>query len=90
MTAKERIDYVVNAGKNADFNFLVTMCHQAFAPQFKREAVVETKFEYNYEVGKYCWYLKEKYTGYQINCETLPECYECFLRFIFENVNGIA
>ena len=90
MTAKERVDYILRGVEKENLEFLMNICHQTFQPQFKNKAIVETQFGYDPQVGWNCWVLKEENTNFQVTCDTLHECYECFLRFIFENVHGIA
>ena len=90
MTAKERVDYILRGIEKENLEFLANMCHQTFQPQFKEKAKIEITFGYDIEAGKNLWILTEKNTNFQVTCNTLHECYECFLRFIFENVHEIA
>ena len=90
MTAKERVDYILRGVEKENLEFLMNICHQTFQPQFKQQADIQLKFGYSSVIGKNLWVLTEKNTDYRIACDTLRECYECFLRFIFENVHGIA
>ena len=83
MTAKERVDYILKGVEKENLEFLMNICHQTFEPQFKNKAIVEIQFGYNPQVGWNCWVLKEKNTNFQVTCDILHECYECFLRFIF-------
>lgn len=90
MTARETVDYILRGAKKIDLEFLAQMCHQHFIPCFGKKAEVTTTFGYDTQVGWNCWVMKEKNTNFQVTCDTLHECYECFLGFIFENVHGIA
>lgn len=86
MTARERIDEIVNGVKKTELGFLMELCVQTFAVQFKAEAIVQTNFGYN-AGGRKEWILEELNTGFEVCCSSIHECYEEFLRFVFENVH---
>lgn len=85
MTARERIDEIVNGVKETELSFLMELCAQTFAVQFKQEALIQTSF--GYTDGRKEWTLEELNTGFEITCSSIHECYEEFLRFVFENVH---
>lgn len=86
MTARERIDEIVNGVKKTELGFLIELCAQTFAVQFKQEALIQTSFGYNAD-GRKEWTLEELNTGFEVSCRSIHECYEEFLRFVFENVH---
>lgn len=87
MTAKEKTRELVNRVKNRELGFLIELCANTFAVEYQREAVIKTSLccEDNHKKKKK-WTLKEDVSGYVISCDTLRECYEQFLGFIFEGI----
>ena len=85
MTAREKARELVDGVKNAELGFLIELCANTFAVEFEREAETKTSFGYDDNYKKR-WTLKEEFSGYKISCDTLHECYEQFLGFIFEEI----
>lgn len=85
MTAKEKARELVNGVKNTELGFLIELCANTFAVEYQREAETRTSFGYDSNYKKRC-ILKEDISGYVISCDTLHECYEQFLGFIFEEI----
>lgn len=85
MTAKEKARELVNGVKNTELGFLIELCANTFAVEYQKEATIRTSLYYE-DNHKRKWLLKEEVSGYVISCDTLHECYEQFLGFIFEGI----
>lgn len=85
MTAKEKARELIKRVKKTELGFLIELCANTFAVEYQKEAVMKTSLCYDGN-NKKRWILKEDVSGYVISCDTLHECYEQFLGFIFEGI----